>query len=328
MTGINHAIDDAEERAAVLLKKCLDRFVKQNAIRDTELGNSVGIRDTFGSRARDDLAQNRHAVAHAALARACHERKCLGVRSHSFTFAHLCQVLLQQSNRHKAKRVVMSARPDGRQNLVRLGRRENESHMRRWFLDEFEQRVEARIRNHVGFVDDENLVPRCHRREHRTLTQLASVLDLAVRGRIELDDIDGAGTVGREVEAALAHTAGIGSGALLAVERTGDDAGSRRLATTARTGEEVGVVHAVVLQSPAQWTGHVVLPHDLGQCGRAVGAIQGHGHRSTLDACPDRAVSEEQGKKGTPRAPARARLPLLPSGPGGVHLVTPHEGSA
>src|SRR4051812_30879515 len=33
------------------------------------------------------------------------------------------------------------------------------------------------------------------------------------------------------------------------------------------------------------------------------------------------------GKKGTPRAPARARLSLLPSGPGEVHRVTPHEGS-
>ena len=224
MTGINHAINNAEERAAVLLKKCLDRFVKQNAIRDTELGNSVGIRDTFGSRARDDLAQNRHAVAHAALARACHERKCLGVRSHSFTFAHLCQVLLQQSNRHKAKRVVMSARPDGRQNLVRLGRRENEPHMRRWFLDEFEQRVEARIRNHVSFVDDENLVPRCHRREHRTLTQLAGVFDLAVRGRVELDHIDGSRSVSGKVNTALAHATGIWSRALFAIQRTSDDA--------------------------------------------------------------------------------------------------------
>src|SRR4051812_777763 len=32
-------------------------------------------------------------------------------------------------------------------------------------------------------------------------------------------------------------------------------------------------------------------------------------------------------KTGTPRAPARARLSLLPSGPGEVHRVTPHGGS-
>src|SRR5699024_3384863 len=29
-------------------------------------------------------------------------------------------------------------------------------------------------------------------------------------------------------------------------------------------------------------------------------------------------------RKRTPRAPARASLPLLPSGPGGVHKITPH----
>jgi hypothetical protein len=32
-------------------------------------------------------------------------------------------------------------------------------------------------------------------------------------------------------------------------------------------------------------------------------------------------------EKGTPRTPVRARLSLLPSGPGEVHRVTPHEGS-
>ena len=32
--------------------------------------------------------------------------------------------------------------------------------------------------------------------------------------------------------------------------------------------------------------------------------------------------------KGTPRVPVRARGPLLPSGPGGIDEMTPHEGSA
>ena len=38
--------------------------------------------------------------------------------------------------------------------------------------------------------------------------------------------------------------------------------------------------------------------------------------------------TNESRKKGTPRVPVRARGPLLPSGPGGVDEVTPHEGSA
>src|SRR5690606_31350070 len=35
-----------------------------------------------------------------------------------------------------------------------------------------------------------------------------------------------------------------------------------------------------------------------------------------------------RGQERTPRAPARAYLSLLPSGPGEVHKMTPHEGSA
>ena len=224
VTGINHAVDDAEECATVLLQECLDRLIEQDAVCDAELGNSVGIRDAFGSRSRDHLAKNRHAVSHAALARACNERKRLGVRGNSFTFAHVCQVLLKQPNRHEAKSVVMGARPDGRQNLVRFGRREDEPHMRRRLFDELEQRIEARVGDHVCFVNDENLVPRCHGREHRTLTQLAGVFDLAVRGRVELDHIDGSRSVCGKVNAALAHTAGVRGRALLAIQRTGDDA--------------------------------------------------------------------------------------------------------
>src|SRR5659263_2365 len=41
----------------------------------------------------------------------------------------------------------------------------------------------------------------------------------------------------------------------------------------------------------------------------------------------DPARSASVGEQRTPRAPARARLPLLPSGPGGFTGCTPHEGS-
>ena len=43
-------------------------------------------------------------------------------------------------------------------------------------------------------------------------------------------------------------------------------------------------------------------------------------------ATPNRAA--DRPRRRTPRAPARARLPLLPFGPGGVHGMAPREGSA
>ena len=56
----------------------------------------------------------------------------------------------------------------------------------------------------------------------------------------------------------------------------------------------------------------------------------GHGQRLSAAGGRHRAAvsaGRPTNKVGTPRAPARARLSLLPSGPGEVHRVTPHEGS-
>jgi hypothetical protein len=43
-----------------------------------------------------------------------------------------------------------------------------------------------------------------------------------------------------------------------------------------------------------------------------------------MGICPG--ASAASGHERTPRAPDRARLSLLPSGPGEVHRMTPHEG--
>jgi hypothetical protein len=48
-------------------------------------------------------------------------------------------------------------------------------------------------------------------------------------------------------------------------------------------------------------------------------------NRGTTVLAPDRLFAVR--KKGTPRAPISAHLPLLPSGPGGFSEMTPREGS-
>ena len=49
---------------------------------------------------------------------------------------------------------VLRPRPNRRQHLLRLSRREHELHMRRRLLERFQQRIERRRRKHVNFVDD------------------------------------------------------------------------------------------------------------------------------------------------------------------------------
>jgi len=100
----------------------------------------------------------------------------------------------------------------------------------------------------VGLVDDVDLVAGLDRGEERTFAQVTGVVDTAVAGGVDLDDVDVAGTAAGEVAAGLADAARLGRRALLADEAAGEDAGARGLAAAAGAGEEVGVIDAVVAQ--------------------------------------------------------------------------------
>ena len=67
----------------------------------------------------------------------------------------------------------------------------NTTHWRR-LLDGLEQRVEGLAGDLVGFVDDEDLVAVARRLVAHVLAQLAHLVDAAVGGRVDLDDVHGA----------------------------------------------------------------------------------------------------------------------------------------
>src|SRR5205814_5777147 len=89
------------------------------------------------------------------------------------------------------------------------------------------------------------------------------------------------------------------------------------LAAAARAGEQVRMVEPAAAQRLHQRLGDVLLPDDLGERARPVLAVQRQCHAYKLPFGCDRA----------PRAPVRARLSLLPSGPGEVHRVYAARGA-
>ena len=68
---------------------------------------------------------------------------------------------------------MVGARADGADDLLRLGGGEDEFHVRRRLLDEFEQGVEALRGDHVGLVEDEDLVAVAGGGEGGALAQVA-----------------------------------------------------------------------------------------------------------------------------------------------------------
>src|SRR5690606_12716713 len=95
---------------------------------------------------------------------------------------------------HAPEVEALAAREDRRRGLLdalRLRGREDEDHPRRRLLEDLEERVPRLAGEHVGLVDDVDLVaPLLGRRVHGALAQVARVVDAAVRGGVDLDDVE------------------------------------------------------------------------------------------------------------------------------------------
>jgi hypothetical protein len=150
--------------------------------------------------------------------------------------------------------------------------------LRRLF-DDLEQRVEAGRRDHVRLVEDEDLVAVAGRGEYRALAQVAGVVDAAVAGRVDLDDVERAAAVARELDAGSADSAGCVGGALGAVQAPGEDACRGGLAASAWTAEKIGVVDPVGAQGGAQRIGHLRLADEFSESLWPITAIQGGNHQ-------------------------------------------------
>src|SRR5690606_26796890 len=206
--------------------------------------------------------------------------------------------------------------------LLGLGGREDELEVLRRLLDDLEQGVETGRRDHVGLVDDVDLVPAGGGPEERLLTQVTGVVHTTVGRGVALDDVDRTGPVAREVAARLALPARGRRGPLFAVQTPREDARTGRLAAAARTTEQVRVIDPVVPQRLLQRAGDMLLPDDLGERLRAIAAVQRE-RRHAYEVIgahrhPAPPARPAPAHASAPHAPARADLPLLPSGPGGV----------
>ena len=173
--------------------------------------------------------------------------------------------------------------------------------MRGRFLHQFQQSVEAGRGHHVGLVHDVDLVPAGDRGEEGALPEITGVLHPAVGGGVDLDDVDAAGPASCQVGARITHPARRGRGALLAVEAARQDAGGRGLAAAAGAGEQVGVVHLVVVQCPLQRDGDVILPDHLGERVGAVAAVEGQGRGRRVGGLRRTIACSVDGGGGQPR---------------------------
>ena len=164
----------------------------------------------------------------------------------------------------------------------------------------------------MHFVDQVDLELAARGHVLRVLDHLAHIVDAGVGRRVDLQQVDVA--AGIDVQAGRALAARLGAGALLAVERLGEDPGDGGLAHPTGASEQEGVVDPAGVQGVAQRAHHVFLPDQLGEPLRAPLAGKDEiGHRSTgsdrtvIVPCRPRRAGRwtcTGGRQCTPQAPA------------------------
>ncbi len=325
---VDDLLDGPEQSRAVGRRQRVDGGVDECDVGDAEQCECALVGDALVVGAGEELIEDRQRVTRRTTTGTDDQRVDLGRDGHALPLTDLLQQPAHDRRGEQTERVVVRTRTDRRQHLLGFGRREHEDQVLRRLLHDLEQRVEAGVGHHVRLVDDEHAITRLGRRIERAVAQLAGVVDAAMAGCVEFDDVEVAGTAGSESHARRAGATGTRGGALDTVQRPRQDSRRRRLATPARTGEQVRVVDAPRVEGTAQRIGDVLLPHDVGEGSRAIGAIQSHASRvpATRDigcACltlratpPSRVLHPSTHRRFRPghrpcrrtRSPARRRL--------------------
>ena len=285
--GLDDLVDLGEHRRAVTSGERVDGGVQQLAVGEPEQRRRTLVGEALVAAPGDELVEDRQRVTDRAATGPGHEPQ--DARSHGDLLlpAEVLHVGRQAGRRDQPERVVVGPRPDGPDDLLRLGRREDELHVLRRLLDDLQQGVEALRAHHVRLVDDVDLVAALRRPVGGAFAQVTGVVDAAVGGRVDLDDVDRARPAPGERHARVAHPAGVRGRPLLAVEAAGEDPRAGRLAAAARAAEEVGVAHPTGAQSLHERLGDVLLADDVAERLRPVAAVQRGGHPRTLVAPED-----------------------------------------
>ena len=236
---------------------------------------------------RNRLIGQRQRIAHGAARRARQQAQRLRLGRHVFRRQHLAQMVEHGFRRHGPQIELQAARQHRHRHLLRIGRGQHELQVFGRLFERLEHGVERRVRQHVHFVDHEDLEAPLHRLVDGLLEQALDLVDAAVRCRVELGVIREAAAV--DFGAGRAHAAGRGGDAALAIdalaiERLGQNARHRGLADATRTREQIGVMQALLRQGIGQRLHDMLLPHHFGEIAGTVFAGKhevGHAPDST-----------------------------------------------
>ena len=278
---VDDRLNRTEQRCGVSGGQGIDGIVDECDVGGTQQCQRPWIADPIAIRTGQQLVEHRQGVTGRAPAGPDHQRIHRLVDGHVLLLADPFQQCAHGARSQQPERVVVGARTDRRQHLLRFRGREDEDQVFGRLLDDLQQRVERLGSDHVRFVDDEDAVSRLTGNVKRAVPKLARIIHAVMAGRVKLGDVEAAGPVRRQRDTGPAHPTRGWRRALLAVQRAGQDPRRRRLTAAPRTGEQIRVVDAPGRQSGGQRLGDVLLPDHVGEGCRSVLAVERHAQQAT-----------------------------------------------
>jgi hypothetical protein len=180
VAALDDPVHHAEHRRAVGGRERVRDLVQQAGVGEAEQRHRALVAEPGLVAARQQLIQDGQRIPGRPGPGPHHQRQHRLLHRRVLLAQDVLHQLAQHGRRDQAERVVVRARPDGREDLLRLGGGEDELQVLRRFLDQLQQRVEALLGDHVRLVDDVDLEAPGYRRVEGPLAQFPGVVHAAV----------------------------------------------------------------------------------------------------------------------------------------------------
>jgi len=212
---------------------------------------------------RRALVQQAQRVAQRPVGEAREQLRAVGLEVNTLLLRHVGEPRLDVARQDAPEREALAAGEDRGQHLVQLRRGEDEHQVLRRLLQNLEQRVERRGREHVHLVNDVDALFDLRRRVHRLIPQGAHAVHAVVGRGVHLRHVEERARL--DAHARRAGVAGVTVLRILAVDRLGEDLGAGGLARAARAGEQVRVGEPPLGDLPPERRGDMLLSDDVGE---------------------------------------------------------------
>ncbi len=242
--GIEQLLGQLKRLGPVRLGDRRDEIKQELAVYQPQGRHHILLADRIAGKGRD-LIHERQRVTHRTIRLARQKQQSRIIDPQLFPLRDRAQVPRQFIGRDATEVITLGARKNRFGNFERLGRGENEHHVRRRLLERLEQGIERRAGQAVHFVDDIDAPFSVGRQVADILPEGTDIIHPGIGGGVDFQHVERA-PAGDLLAGGTFATRRF-RGAVDAVDRFGQNPRDRRFAGPARTAKQIPRSDPIVL---------------------------------------------------------------------------------